>query len=226
MLSAGYTNWPAANSYVTRAFQNDGALGFTPLPDLLPNLADAALAWADFDRDGDLDLCAAGTTNVQVSGYLTSVFSNDGAGQFSPVAGGLPAVTKALLLAGDFDNDGWPDLLLNGTTKVGTRQTNVSKIFRNAGNGTFTEYAVLAACNAPKGCLTDLDSDGRLDVVLTGNMPLNDFTRTSKMYLNKGGGQFVDIGPAQLDNLSNPDGVAAGDLAREGRPWLILAARV
>jgi hypothetical protein len=226
LIMAGYTNWPTANSYVTRAFRNDGSLGFTLLADVLPNLADAALACADFDRDGDMDVCVAGTTNVQPPGYYTGLFSNDGAGHFSPQATGLPMVTKALLLWGDFDNDGWPDLLLSGTTRVGNGFTNITKIFHNDRNGAFSEFATLEPLLLPKGFLTDLDSDGRLDVVLWGNPPSQSYAVITKMYLNKGAGQFVDIGPALVDSSSNTAGVTAGDLTQDGKPDLVLAPYV
>jgi hypothetical protein len=222
LIMAGYTNWPTANSYVTRAFRNEGSLAFTLLADVLPNLADAALACADFDRDGDMDVCVAGTTNVQLGTYYTGLFSNDGTGHFSPQATGLPMVSKALLLWGDFDNDGWPDLLLSGLTKVGTRSTNITKIFHNDRNGAFSEYATLEPLASPKGFLIDLDSDGRLDVVLMGNPSSQSLLTVTKMYLNKGAGQFVDIGPALVDTILSPVSMAAGDLTQDGKPDLVL----
>ncbi len=223
LVMAGYTNWPTANSYVTRAFRNEGSLAFTLLADVLPNLADAALACADFDRDGNMDICVAGTTNVQLMGYYTGLFRNDGTGHFSPQGTGFPMVTKALLLWGDFDNDGWPDLLLSGTTKLGNLFTNITKVFHNDRNGVFSEYASLQPLTSPKGFLTDLDSDGRLDVVLLGSPPSQSFVTLTKMYLNKGAGQFVDIGPALVDTSSTPTALAAGDLTREGKPGLVIA---
>jgi len=37
----------------------------------------------------------------------------------------------------DFDNDGWPDILISNDTQP-------NKLYRNNGNGTFTEKAVVA----------------------------------------------------------------------------------
>jgi hypothetical protein len=189
---------------------------------LFPNLADAALAAADFDRDGDMDLCIAGSTNYGLLAFYSGLFRNEGAGHFSPMATGLPLVTYPLLLWGDFDNDGWPDLLVSGLLKVGNTFSNITKIFHNDGGTTFSEYATLAPIGSSKGQLIDLDSDGRLDVVLLGSSPPQDLAIVTQLYLNRGHGQFDPIGPAQVEDRYRSASFAAGDLTHDARPDLVL----
>jgi hypothetical protein len=119
-------------------------------------------AWVDYDRDGRLDLVVANyvqwspetdlycTLDGKSKSYCTPesykgtsvrLWHNRGDGSFEDVAkkAGLGDPTsKTLGIAVlDYDGDGWPDLLLSNDTQP-------NKLYRNNGNGTFTEKAVLA----------------------------------------------------------------------------------
>jgi enediyne biosynthesis protein E4 len=80
----------------------------------------------------------------------------------------------------DYDNDGWPDLIVvNGhvypqvdNVEVGTRYAQRILLFRNRGNGTFSEEAAssgesLMTPRVSRGAaFGDIDNDGDIDVVV------------------------------------------------------------
>jgi hypothetical protein len=92
----------------------------------------------------------------------------------------------------DFDNDGWPDLLFSNDTQP-------NKLYRNNGNGTFTEKAVVAGiafsedgvARAGMGVdAADYDHSGFPSLLIT-----NFANQMLSLYHNEGKGLFVDEAP-------------------------------
>ena len=97
-------------------------------------------SWADYDRDGDLDLFIA-NYDGDYTGYTNAdnlLYRNDGNGAFTEVsltAGIYVQVNYTFMgLWTDFNHDLWPDLfILNDRTNV------PNYMFMNLGNGTFAD---------------------------------------------------------------------------------------
>jgi enediyne biosynthesis protein E4 len=124
------------------------------------------------------------------------LWHNNGDGTFSDVtkqAGLYEPTSKTLGIAIlDFDNDGWPDILLSNDTQP-------NKLYRNNGNGTFTEKAVVAGvafsedgvARAGMGVDTaDYDRSGNTSLMIT-----NFSNQMISLYHNEGRGLFVDEAP-------------------------------
>jgi len=112
---AGYVgSGRVATVYENRNGQYNGAW---ELATGLTEASMSSLALGDCDNDGDLDLAVAGMT---VSGQITKVYENDGAGDFAafPEAS-LTGLYSCYLAWGDADSDGDLDLAIAGNTISG-----------------------------------------------------------------------------------------------------------
>ena len=66
---------------------------------------------------------------------------------------------------GDYDSDGYLDILLTGNNASGIPFT---KLYHNNGNNTFTEETSQTLLVAVRVAWGDYDNDGYLDILLTG----------------------------------------------------------
>ncbi len=146
-----------------RIYLNDakGTGHLTFAPGALPPLAErtAALAAADVDLDGRVDLLAA-HLGAPVRLYL----NRGGADLEDRSFGNLPDAVAAdvpSLLAADLDGDCAPDLVV-------PRAGGAPRLWRNDGSGRFTDGGPLPAKESALAAARDVDGDGRLDLLLSG----------------------------------------------------------
>jgi len=141
--------------------------------------------------------------------------------------------TSAVL--GDIDGDGLQDLLVSIYTNLNEPPSKstmifpfdfggaISRLYRNNGDGTFTDMTRAAGMTANpgrarKGLLTDFNGDSKLDILL-----LRD-DKPPVLYLNRGGWKFEDktwVAGDQLTRHAFFDG-AIVDLNSDGRPDVVL----
>jgi enediyne biosynthesis protein E4 len=198
-----------------------------------------AAAAADYDRDGLLDLfivanvewdmhdpAQVGPRRLLPTFYTPQrsfLFRNNGDGTFTDVTAktgvdnqggkGLGAVWA------DFDGDGWPDLYV-------TNDMSRNTLYRNNGDGTFTEIAAAAGVNEVKSSMGvtvgDFDNSGRLDIAITN-------LKGSKISLfrNLGDMRFeyvtdlVGLGPS---TRSSGWGIEFVDFDLDGHPDLVMSS--
>jgi hypothetical protein len=151
---------------------------------------------ADYDNDGDVDLYVIrGAWLGAVGRHPDSLVRNNGDGTFTDVTfqAGLgradwPSQTACW---GDYDNDGDLDLFVGNET--GPTLRSPCELFRNEGNGTFTEVAAEAGVENyrfTKGAVWgDYDGD-RLPDLYVSNLG-----EENRLYKNEGNGKFVDVAP-------------------------------
>lgn len=122
------------------------------------------LTVGDLNRDGRPDIVTANDY-----GETTSVLLNHGDGTFGPAttypAGPWPTSVKI----GDLSGDGWPDLVV-ANSAVGSSSSHGSSyvsVHRNRGDGTFgpPEAKLIPSVFAESVAISDLDKDGKLDIV-------------------------------------------------------------
>jgi hypothetical protein len=181
----------------------------------------------DFDGDGRLDIF-----KTNFSDDTSTLYRNNGNGTFDDVtyAAGLGLYTRYLgwgTMFLDFDNDGWPDLLLvNGHVypevdkqNLGTSYQEPRILYHNNGNRTFTDISAeagpgITAVHAGRGlAIGDLWNDGRISAVIS-NM-----NAVPSLLVNQVRSPNHWIGLRLQGTKSNRDGIGA-------RVTLKVAARV
>ena len=182
----------------------------------------------DYDHDGRLDLFI---TNFD-DDYNT-LYRNDGKGSFTDVSYAAKVAAVSLPYVGwgtwffDYDNDGWPDLLVvNGHVypQLPTyRQRNF--VHHNNRNGTFTEVAeqlgapFLEKRTGRGAAFGDIDNDGDVDVVI------NNLDGPPQVLRNDGGNAGNSVLIKTIGVKSNRDGIGArvkiisGDLTQIGEVY-------
>jgi chitodextrinase len=146
-------------------------------------------AWADYDNDGCVDLYV---TQVGAPNHL---YRNNCNGTFTDVASEAgvanPAVATGAAWA-DYDSDGDPDLYVGN-------QNGANALYRNNGDGTFTDVAAALGVDDIRGTAgvswADYDGDGDPDLFIA-NRHVNGLTEdlTDGLYRNDGAA-FTDVAP-------------------------------
>ena len=182
--------------------------------------------WFDYDKDGRLDLfvvnyvqwspdtsryCGDQARGIRIychprffQGLPNQLYRNKGDGTFEDVsaAAGIRAhVGKGMSIAfADYDQDGNLDAFV-------TNDTVPNFLFRNLGNGTFRETALLAGVSVPLSGrpvsamgtdFQDYDNDGRDDIHFTALSG-----ETFPLFRNTGPGSFEEVThPSRLATLT------------------------
>jgi hypothetical protein len=175
---------------------------------------DHSFAVADFNGDGTLDIAYSGLNTS--SGENTHLLLNQGGGVFNDVVPTALANVGGIVIAGDFNNDGQPDLAVETNTGL---TPIVLETFLNVGTNSFTPASSITL--APAGevsyqfAVGDFDHDGFLDIAgEDGNG-----TPSSVLLLwGNGSGSFA------TQQVVGPSGfrVATGDINGDGIPDLVI----
>jgi hypothetical protein len=189
ILLTGYTG----TTFITRIYRNDGNGIFIVINAGLIGVSGGSVVWGDYDNDGDLDILLTGSYNDGTDHYISKIYRNDGNNVFIEINAGLTGVESGSAAWGDYDNDGDLDILITGYTG----NTSISRIYRNNGNGTFTDMSIgLIGVSAGSTVWGDYDNDGDLDILLTGYYNDGTYHYVSKIYRNDSNGIFTDINAA------------------------------
>lgn len=227
----------------------EAGLGIVDYPSL-------AATWGDYDLDGLLDVyignerlvamgrgTGSGAAKAKSGGdeiddhAPSQLFHNNGDGTFTDVAveAGVTNHRFARGTAfGDYDNDGYPDLVVSNLSQA-------NRLYHNNGDGTFTDIAATPSheflqypFRAFGSWWMDVNNDGNLDLFVSG-YPLTDKVtdvisdrygeeRGKKvdplaLFLGDGQGGFTDVTKEwNLDRVHLTMGANIGDIDNDG--WM------
>jgi hypothetical protein len=113
---------------------------------------------------------------------------------------------------GDYNNDGFLDILITGITNNGNAP--ISKIYKNNGNNTFTEQTSISLTGIGNSSVTwgDYDNDGDLDILISG---LDELGPVCKIYRNDRNNIFTQMSSISLTSVSSGS-VKWGDYDNDG----------
>ncbi len=196
LLLTGYGTW----GVTVALFRNDGNT-FTLIPTPCQAVNAGSVSWGDYDNDGYLDILLAGDPPGWDNNTFVAVYHNEGNGTFVYVPTNLPPLLLSAVAWGDYDNDGDLDIAISGWS---SDSLNILKIFRNDGNGVFTDInADLTARYWGSVAWGDVDNDGRLDLLATGGTALTPYN----VFYNQGGqiGRVYPQTTIYHNNTSSPN---------------------
>jgi len=216
----------------------------------LPETLGPGCAFLDYDNDGwmDIYLVNSGPSEFYApkQQLRNALYRNNRDGTFTDVtdaAGAAGGNFGMGVAVGDYNNDGYPDMLVTGCGRT--------LLYRNNGNGTFTEVSRQAGIDI-SGWTTsavwfDFDNDGRLDLFVCsfvrylpedrqscgGNeagkkyycIPRAFHPTVSYLFHNNGDGTFTEVGHRSLigKTFGKALGVVATDINNDGRMDLFVA---
>jgi hypothetical protein len=190
IASGGYEAAPNDPEYQDRLYLNDGKGNFTTAKDAVPSNYTSKLCVRAFDynKDGKLDLFVSGRVKPweypkPVSSVILRNDSQNGHAKFTDVTAEVAPQLKDIglvcdALFTDFDNDGWPDLVMAGEWMPVTFLKNQHGKFINV-----TSDTGIAAKLGWWNSITagDFRHTGRIDYIV-GNVGQNSLIQASDEY--------------------------------------------
>lgn len=204
-------------------YKNDGGDQFSFYDNMTSNLRYSAIDIADFDADGLLDIMIIGKVPGCGGQASTMLFQNMGFMQFFEILTDIPGFSYGGLNWGDYNNDGYSDLIFTGMDGYFAPTTALYK--NNAGTGIFTQ-------NTPPSIPQALEAhilDGK--IVLNWSRSTDDQTPSNSISYNlligtepgnsnifpamadpeNGFRRIVAPGSCTLDTTWSITGLSAGD---------------
>src|SRR5882672_8338360 len=203
------------NMVSNRLYLNQGALKFKDITEKanvnIPGKWNSGVSLVDINNDGWLDIYISATLHKDSSARRNMLFINQGldatgvpffeerAANYKINYGGYSVMSAFL----DYDRDGDLDLYILTNVKINNKPTayrekivdgsaaNNDKLFRNNGNGTFTDVTLQAGIKEEGFglglAISDFNRDGWPDIYVS-----NDYLSNDILYLNNRNGTFTN----------------------------------
>ncbi|TBN06714.1 T9SS type A sorting domain-containing protein [Hyunsoonleella flava] len=198
-------------SFSQISFVEDTSNSFAPV-----SLGD--VAFTDYDLDGDQDLLITGSSTGNTP--VAILYQNDGNGNFTEVTGTpFQGIYNSSIAFADFDNDGDDELITSGLNANGFKPT---RFFAN-NNGNFIEVPGTSFISVDKGDISvaDVNNDGNLDSLLSGEDDSASNLSATKLYDNNG--SEISVPFSVVSNAIKFSSTAFADIDNDGNQDVILS---
>ncbi len=190
LLLSGYTNDP--EQVHISLYLNNGYGVFTEaVGSPFNDVAASSIAFIDMENDGDQDVILTGRDAN--NNNLTTLYKNDGNGNFSPVSAAFDHLTSGTVSVADTDGDGDEDVFI------------YNSLYSNDGAGNFSLVANTPFHSSSLGTsdFADFDNDGDADLLIIGSIPMGSFNGfQSAIYENLGDNTFTESDILYRSNIS------------------------
>ena len=149
----------------------------------------SAIAWADYDNDGDQDVMITGSHDNRSNDHTSKLYQYKDSVFVEVLSGTFEGISFGSVAWADYDNDGDQDVILAGENN---NYESTTKLYENQGSsfievysGTFTGVSYSSVAWA------DYDNDGDQDIMITGRNEVHEGETPgviTKLYENHGQG--------------------------------------
>ena len=178
----------------------------------LVGLKNSSTEWLDYDRDGKLDIVLSGrNASNQARTYL---YKNLGNSQFALIpTANFQDVAFGTVSHADFNNDGYPDIVLCGEDDLGNRHLEIYlNQFQSNPIAPYSLHQTLTGITKGKAVPFDYDNDGWVDLVAAGQNGPTDASRTTMLFQNDQTGN-LSLVSAGLNAVNDDPALAVGDFS-------------
>ena len=187
---------------ITKVFVNVTEPGETDIKlnvseDIITGVSNGSTDFIDFDSDGDLDIMLSGTDDTGVDVF--EILENDQTGTWPSVETNLLPMKNTNVDLGDFNGDGYIDMLLSGQTASGDKVTKLMEYTPAAGfiESNFDLSDIVDA----RVEFGDLDGDEDLDFVIAGKNKDDESKSIFRTYLNYRNESYLITNPPTFQDV-------------------------
>jgi hypothetical protein len=165
-------------------YRNNGNSSFTEISQSFLPSSQGAVLMADLDNDGDNDIVIGGITMPSFTTVL-EIYENNGDFNFVPRVS-LEGFFNGDVELRDFDNDGFIDIIKNGSTDFSAS----TKMYLNVGDFTFNENTSVGFIDVGDQAnvvSADYNGNGQLDFLISGRLqPYTELLFSTSIFENTG----------------------------------------
>lgn len=201
---------------------------FTKTNDIFQGVNGGDARFVDIDNDGDQDIVYIGGRHGEPNKSFFKIYKNEN-GAFVEQSQSLPALSRASMDVGDYDNDGDMDLIVSGYTNNPNNINERKAVLYNNHNGSFTDSGVVfpftwtdkydgtvsnrqLALGNGNVKFKDINGDGKLDVFAVGE---DESEQMLRVFIQQENGTFVNANGIDSYGYQNAN-VSFGDLDGDG----------